>query len=65
MKIYWTDESYEALKEIQEYISRDSEFFACRMIERIYDRETHLTLHPLMATFEGNLKSRPSSYRRW
>ena len=64
MKVCWTDESYEALKEIREYISRDSEFFACRTTERILDRETLLTLHPLITTVEENLKFLRSGYRR-
>ncbi len=65
MKVCWTDESYEAWKGLREYISRDSDYFAWRTIESLLDCETHFTLHPLMTTFEGNLKSRRSSYRRW
>ena len=46
MKVCWTDESYEALKGIREYISRDSNYYACRMIERILSRETQIGTFP-------------------
>lgn len=46
MKVYWTDESYIALRHIRDHISQDSDFFARRTIERILDREAQIGAFP-------------------
>jgi len=46
MKVYWTDESYIALRHIRDHISQDSDFFARRTIERILDREAQIGTFP-------------------
>ena len=46
MKVCWTDKSYEALKGIREFISRDSDFYACRTVERILSREFQIATFP-------------------
>ena len=46
MKVCWTDESYEALKGIREFIARDSDYYACRTVERILSREIQIGTFP-------------------
>jgi len=46
MKVFWTDESYIALRHIQNHISQDSDFYAKRTIERIVARESQIGKFP-------------------
>ena len=46
MKVYWTEESYIALRHIRDHISQDSDVFARRTIERILVREAQIGAFP-------------------
>ncbi len=42
MKVVWTDEAFRSLKDIYEYISRDSENFAMLQVEKILSLESQI-----------------------
>lgn len=46
MKVRWTEQAFERLAEIQDYIGRDNPTAASRMIERIIDRAEALDRFP-------------------
>ena len=48
MKINWTDNSIQDLKEIKAYISKDSDFYATRFIEKLIDGVDSLAIFPDM-----------------
>lgn len=48
MKINWTDNAIEDLKEIKAYISKDSEFYATRFLEKLIDGVGNLSVFPEM-----------------
>ena len=48
MKINWTDNAIQDLKEIKAYISRDSDFYATRFIEKLIDGVDSLAIFPEM-----------------
>ena len=48
MKINWTDNAIQDLKEIKAYISRDSDFYATRFIEKLIDGVDPLSKFPEM-----------------
>ncbi len=46
MKVLWTDQAFERLAEIEEYIARDDPAIAERFIDRLIDRSQALADHP-------------------
>jgi addiction module RelE/StbE family toxin len=48
MKINWTDNSLQDLKDIKAYIARDSDFYATRFIEKLIDGVDSLSTFPEM-----------------
>jgi plasmid stabilization system protein ParE len=46
MKINWTDNALQDLKAIRAYISRDSDFYAKRFIEKLIDGVGQLSSFP-------------------
>jgi len=48
MKINWTDNAIQDLKEIKAYISKDSDFYATRFIEKLIDGISPLSQFPEM-----------------
>ncbi len=48
MKINWTDNAIEDLKEIKAYISKDSDFYAARFLEKLIDEVGNLAVFPEM-----------------
>ena len=46
MKVVWSDTAASHLADIYEYISRDSQRFALRMIDRITDRSKQISHSP-------------------
>ena len=46
MRIVWTEPAIEDLEGIKEYIGRDSEFYAARVVERVIERVDQLTMFP-------------------
>lgn len=48
MKINWTDNAIEDLKEIKAYISKDSDFYATRLLEKLIDGVGNLSVFPEM-----------------
>lgn len=48
MKINWTDNAVQDLKEIKAYIARDSEFYAASFIEKLITGVEALTIFPEM-----------------
>ncbi|SDX17772.1 type II toxin-antitoxin system RelE/ParE family toxin [Thiocapsa roseopersicina] len=46
MKVLWTDQAFERLAEIEEYIARDDPATAERFIDRLIDRSQALADHP-------------------
>jgi addiction module RelE/StbE family toxin len=69
MKVVWTDEALEDLKLIYEYLSRDSDVYALRQVERILGHEENIGKFPkagrlvpeyhnemIREVFEGNYR---------
>ena len=48
MKIDWTDNAIKDLREIKAYISKDSEFYATRFLEKLIDGVGNLSIFPEM-----------------
>lgn len=46
IKIVWTNETQKSLKSIAEYISKDSPFYAEKIVQLIYDEVQVLSKHP-------------------
>lgn len=46
MNIVWSSESRKALRAIQKFIARDSEFYAARMVARIVERVERAAVVP-------------------
>lgn len=46
MKVLWTDQAFERLAEIEEYIARDDPATAERFIDRLIERSQALAGHP-------------------
>jgi len=47
MKLVWTDEAVKALKDIHDYIGRDSQSFASALVERVLSYEDQICSFPL------------------
>jgi toxin ParE1/3/4 len=47
MKVEWTSNAISQLKRIHDYIAKDSEFFAKRMVDRLTSRSIQIQAHPL------------------
>ena len=47
MNVEWTDNALVQLKGIHDYIARDSDFFAKRMVDRLTSRSIQIHEHPL------------------
>lgn len=47
MKLTWTNEALLSLKDIQEYISKDSKYYASLQIEKILAHEEQICKYPL------------------
>lgn len=47
MNVFWTDEAFEDLRLIHEYINRDSRVYASRHIEKILSFEDQIRQFPL------------------
>ena len=69
MTLVWSDETTSDLGSIYEYISRDSEYYARRTVERIIKKDTQISAFPYAGTpvpeyhdeairqiFEGNYR---------
>lgn len=46
MKVEWTGNAIAQLKCIRDYIARDSDFFAKRMVDRLTSRSIQIHVHP-------------------
>ena len=46
MKIVWSSEARQELRAIRNFIARDSEFYAARMVARIIERVEKTAEHP-------------------
>ena len=46
MKVEWTNNAISQLKGIHDYIAKDSEFFAKRMVDRLTSRSIQIQEHP-------------------
>mgnify|MGYP000982369748 CR=1 FL=1 len=46
MNISWTTEAKRALRAIEEFIARDSEFYAARMVAQIVEQVERAAAHP-------------------
>ena len=46
MNVEWTDNALVQLKGIHDYIARDSDFFAKRMVDRLTSRSIQIHEHP-------------------
>ncbi|RMF19474.1 MAG: type II toxin-antitoxin system RelE/ParE family toxin [Candidatus Dadabacteria bacterium] len=69
MDIRWTEQAFERLAEVQEFIARDSPVAAARMVDKIIDRAENLKTFPergrivpeidnpdIREVFEGNYR---------
>lgn len=57
VKIIWSDLAIEDLKSIHEYISKDSPFYASKMVENILDRVEQLENFPISGRIVPEFKS--------
>ncbi|MDA3850935.1 MAG: type II toxin-antitoxin system RelE/ParE family toxin [Spirochaetaceae bacterium] len=46
MKLVWTDDVFLSLKDIQDYIARDSKYYAYLQVEKILAYEAHICKYP-------------------
>ncbi|HXD33915.1 MAG TPA: type II toxin-antitoxin system RelE/ParE family toxin [Pyrinomonadaceae bacterium] len=46
MKIFWTEPAVEDLRELHDYIARDSQAYASRFVERLFSAVERLSDHP-------------------
>ena len=47
MRVYWTDNALKHLLDIYEYISRNSPFYAERMVDRLTKRSEQIAIFPM------------------
>jgi len=58
MKINWTDNAIQDLSEIKTYISRDSEFYASRFVNKLIDGVENLSIFPEMGRLVPEAQSK-------
>jgi plasmid stabilization system protein ParE len=51
VNITWTTEARKALRAIEQFIARDSEFYASRMISQIVEQVEYVAAHPTKGHF--------------
>lgn len=58
VKVIWTNPAIEDLKSIKDYVSRESEVYASRLVEQIINRVEQLTNFPRSGRIESFTKSK-------
>jgi len=57
MRLDWSDPAVRDLQDIHDYISRDSEYYASRFVERLLDAVEQLTAFPRLGRIVPEVRS--------